>query len=112
MSANATLLIASAVIGAVSIPLILKLVPPNRLYGLRTRLTLSDRALWFRVNRFAGVALLIAAALSGALLGVMPEHAARNEAYQLVVFLVPLTIALGASFVYLRRAAGRERRSP
>ena len=43
--------VSTAVIAAVSVPLVLKLVPPNRVYGVRTSQTLASREVWFRVNR-------------------------------------------------------------
>jgi uncharacterized membrane protein len=91
------------VIAAVSIPLILRIVPPNRLYGFRTAQTLADRDLWFRANHFAGWALLIAAVTSAALLSLVPESARSIPAYELAAFVVPLIIAVVASFVYLRK---------
>jgi hypothetical protein len=37
-----------------SIPLIVGLIPPNRLYGFRTAKTRSDPWIWYAVNRVAG----------------------------------------------------------
>ena len=37
-----------------AIPLIVGLVPPNRLYGFRTAKTLSDPRIWYAVNQVAG----------------------------------------------------------
>lgn len=55
------IVIGSVIFGAVGllhlglgIPLLLKRVPPNRLYGFRTRVTLADEALWYRVNTVLG----------------------------------------------------------
>lgn len=106
MSSSISLLIGAGVIAAVSIPLILKIVPPNPIYGFRTPTTLSNQALWYRANVFAGWALPIAAIASavlivGAARGVLP-----SEAGGIVAFVVPLVIAVVASFVYLRRISG------
>jgi uncharacterized membrane protein len=65
-----TLLIACALIAAVSIPLVLRIIPPNRIYGVRTQRTLADSATWFEVNAFGGKALAIAAGVSALLLMV------------------------------------------
>lgn len=47
--------LASACIMAVlGIPLILKKVSPNRLYGFRTRTTLGNVDAWYEANRIAG----------------------------------------------------------
>jgi uncharacterized membrane protein len=39
---------------AVGIPLWLRRVPPNPLYGARFRSTLSDEAVWYEINARAG----------------------------------------------------------
>lgn len=41
------------------VPMALGLVPPNRLYGYRTRKTLSSEAVWYRANRAAGWSLVL-----------------------------------------------------
>ena|ERR1700674_251059 len=88
---------------AVSIPLIAKIVPPNRMYGFRTAETLSNRELWFRANHFAGWALLCAAIVSALLLTFVPEWAQSNPGYGGTAFSLPLLIAVAASFAYVRR---------
>jgi uncharacterized membrane protein len=95
------LLLGCAVIGLASIPLILKLVPPNPFYGFRTARTLADRELWFRVNRFAGWAFL-AAAIAGAIL--IAAWPLRELA--VLEFVGPVALALFASIAYLKKAAG------
>jgi len=94
-----------AIVAAASIPLILKMIPPNRLYGLRTQQTLADRELWFRANRLAGWALLLAAGASAAVFVAIPEYASGRSLMGLGILVLPLVIAVAASFAYLRRAA-------
>ncbi len=84
----------------------LNLVPPNEFYGFRTRQTLASRELWFRANRFAGCALFLASAVSAVVLTFLPEYASGRSFVGLVVYLVPLVAALGASLVYVRRVGG------
>src|SRR5436190_23135419 len=98
MSAQIPLRLACAVTALISVPLILRRVPPNSLYGLRTPRTLADRNLWFRVNHFAGWALLIASMGSAALILLLPPP-------NVLLFVAPLGIALAASLVYLRRCS-------
>jgi len=48
----------------VSLPLVLRLVPPNRIYGFRVPSTLRDRSVWYDANarsgwHFIGVGLLM-----------------------------------------------------
>ena len=80
---------------AVAIPLILKRVPPNRLYGVRTRRTLRDRDVWFAANAFGGWALIIGAALSALLLALNVSPAAA--------LVIPLLAAVAVTLVYVRR---------
>ena len=99
MSAQIPLLVACAVTAVIAIPLILRRVPPNSLYGFRTPRTLADRDLWFRVNHFAGWALLIASMGSAALILLLPPPPTA------LLFVVPLGLALVASLVYLGRCS-------
>jgi uncharacterized membrane protein len=99
-------LVPCAIIAVASIPLMLNVVPPNRVYGFRTQQTLTNRELWFRANRFAGCSLFIASGTSAAVFAVHPEYALGRSAMGLVVFLVPLAAALVASFAYVRRVSG------
>jgi uncharacterized membrane protein len=102
MTSPISFLVPCSIIALVSVPLMLGLVPPNRLYGFRTRRTLASREVWFRANRFAGCALFIASAASAAIFLVAPQYASGRSLAGLGVFVVPLTIAILASFAYVR----------
>ncbi len=88
----------------------LKVVPPNSIYGFRTQQTLADRELWFRANRFAGCALFIAAGVSAAIFAARPEYASGRSLVGVAVLLVPLVAAVVASFVYVRQVGGGVKR--
>ena len=45
---------------AISVPLILRKVPPNLLYGFRTRKTMSDPRIWYAANALGGKNLVVA----------------------------------------------------
>ena len=97
-------LVASCVaIAAISVPLILRRVPPNGVYGFRTNLTRSSTDIWYAANAFMGWALLVAAIMSAGALTFLPETAKRW--LLLATFLVPLLCAVVASFMYLERLA-------
>lgn len=49
---------------AISVPLVLRKVPPNVWYGFRTRKTLSDSSLWYEANYRGGVNLIIASVIA------------------------------------------------
>ncbi len=46
------------------IPLVARLVPPNRFYGFRTAASFSSAAAWYELNFNAGLVLLVAGAIS------------------------------------------------
>lgn len=97
----------AAVLLVASLPLVLGVVPRNRWYGVRTRLTLSREDLWLTVNRWAGVGLSLSAAgylayahRFPAAPGVRGVDLFHPHTY---VFLVPLLLtALGTWGVSLR----------
>jgi uncharacterized membrane protein len=103
-------LVPCGIIAVASIPLILSIVPPNDVYGFRTRQTRTNRELWFRANRFAGCAFFIASGVSVGIFTMHPEYASGRSFAGLVVFIVPLVIALVASFAYVRKVSGRGER--
>ena len=59
-----------ALLSAVALPLSLRKVPPNALYGVRLEATMSDEEIWYAVNQASGNELFwigIAAALLSSL---------------------------------------------
>jgi len=96
-----SLLVPCGIIAAATVPLMLNLVPPNGAYGFRTRETLADSEVWFRVNRFAGCALFVAAGLSAAVLVAYPRY--DGGLIGVAVLVVPMAIACVASLGYARR---------
>jgi uncharacterized membrane protein len=50
-----------------SLPLAFGWVAPNAMYGFRNRRTRSNRTLWYRANRIAGIAIIVAMAFCVAL---------------------------------------------
>ena len=57
-----TVLACQALFALIALPLALRKVKPNPVYGFRTRSTLGDEALWYEVNaRFGGVQLVASA---------------------------------------------------
>jgi uncharacterized membrane protein len=97
-------IVASVALAILGLPLALKLVPPNRVYGFATD-ALANRALWFRVNRFAGWSLVVAGAVSAFIFMQFPDGALGAPAYEIGVFVVPLLIALVATGIYVKSAS-------
>ena len=103
MSDAIPFLVPCGIVAVASIPLILGVVPPNNFYGFRTRQTLASPELWFRANRFAGLALFIAAVASAAVFLAMPEYASGRSLVGLFILVTPLIAAVALSFAYVRR---------
>jgi uncharacterized membrane protein len=101
-----TLLIVCALVAAASIPLMLRLIPPNAVYGVRTRRTMSDSATWFAVNAFGGKALVIAAAVAALLLMLYNGTLLRSALAQVAAMVLPAIVAVGATLYYERRYPG------
>ena len=63
MNPHTLLVVSGPLLFVLAIPLWMRLVPPNVLYGVRTRATMADEALWYDVNAACGRDLAIAGAL-------------------------------------------------
>jgi SdpI/YfhL protein family len=89
----------------VALPLVAGMIPRNRLYGFRTKKTLSDDVIWYRVNRFAGVAILVASGVYGAVAILWPYDRAAADNFaiwlrHLAAFAGPLVVGLGLAGWY------------
>jgi uncharacterized membrane protein len=96
------LLVFCCVIFLVSIPLALRLVPPNRIYGFRTRKTLSRPDIWYRANVFSAYSLMLSTAVKALIISCAPQFSDVTCAFILAALIL---CATAASFVYLRRIA-------
>jgi hypothetical protein len=89
-------------------PLVLGLIPRNRLYGFRTKKTLSDDGIWYRVNRLAGFGIMIASVVYGAVAAAWPYDRAAPDNFSiwllhLATFAGSLVVALSVAGWYSRR---------
>ena len=96
------LLLGPAIVALASIPLIMGIVPRNRLYGFRTRRTLADDTTWFAANRFAGWAIFFGALVSAVLIMVIAPEIVARPGYRALLLAGPILLAVAASFLYLR----------
>ena len=103
MLSTVLLLVMCALTAIAGIPLILKLVPRNEIYGVRTEKALSRDEIWYEVNRFGGWALVAAAAVTILALVIWANTLLRPFWRQFTVFLLPLCVAIGATFWYERQ---------
>ncbi|MGY1424148.1 SdpI family protein [Lysobacter sp. A289] len=81
--------------------LLLKAIPPNRWFGLRTPRTLADPVVWYRAHRAFGWILLIIGLAAAAAVGLWPTTPV-DPAWGLFAVLV---IAAATVIVYRRYAA-------
>ena len=58
MTPHVLLLLSAVLLILLAVPLWMRMVPPNRFYGVRTRATLSDEQRWYAVNASSGFDLL------------------------------------------------------
>lgn len=97
---------ASIVIIVISIPLILDKIKPNNLYGFRTQKTLSNEEIWYKANKFAGIALLISgiiALVSALSIFIFAEKIGMGYTigFSMILFVVPLAICVMVCFNFL-----------
>lgn len=99
--------LAAGVLLLLGIPLYFGKIPPNSVYGFRTRRTLADENLWYAVNRVAGRGMLLTGAVT---LGVASWvqwqgfDALRGAKVNLAVFVVGVLITVCQSVIASRRA--------
>ena len=91
-----------------SAPMALGKVPPNGIYGFRTRKTISSPEIWYPANRASGWFMVAAAAVSLAfnlaVSSAFPEWPIERAMPWIVGGnLIPLGAATVASLIYLRR---------
>jgi len=99
-------LIPSALILTASIPLVFGVIPRNRIYGIRTRKTLSDDSVWYRANRFGGWMLITASIFSLLLSALAPyDNPEKFTVWTLhfCEFLLPLAGAILITLLYVRK---------
>jgi len=92
----------------VALPLVLGIIPPNRIYGFRTKRTLSDDGIWYRVNRFAGIAIMLASVVYALAARTWPYDRSTPDNFSiwlvhLAAFAGPLAVGLIAAGSYSRR---------
>ena len=100
------------VIAGISVPMVLDKVPPNHLYGFKTKKTLSSKEFWYKSNRRAGKEFAIAGlAISVGSLVLLTLSSVSHvplPGYVLAILnpalvILPVLIAMLRSFLYLRR---------
>lgn len=101
-----TILGCSAVFILIAIPLALRKVPRNVVYGFRTRTTLSDDGVWFDANAHFGRGLIVASVCSAFAAWVshvfQPFPPDLFLPVSLVVLVAPILLATIATARFIR----------
>ena len=84
---------AGLLIVAVAIPMALRKVPPNALYGLRVEATLTDKGVWYEANARSGRDLILVGVVFAGL-AVVLSFVGLSEATFSIVCSAFLVIAL------------------
>ena len=81
---------------ALGIPLILRVVPPNRFYGFRTTTSYSSADAWYQINFATGLALVAAGVVAGLLILFLSQgpFTLKSEVRYLVGILFTAIITL------------------
>jgi SdpI/YhfL family protein len=100
-----TILGCAVLMALIAIPLALRKVPRNLLYGFRTRATLGDDATWYAANAHFGRGLLIASLFTA--VGIVILYGAGLEPAVFLkvsvgVMVAPLAVAILSTFRFIR----------
>jgi hypothetical protein len=98
--------VSGLLLAVLSVPLILKKIPPNGLYGFRIPSTVNNPELWYKVNTYAGWRLLVVG-LGSSLGSIILYYTGYSsvDAYALSclgVFLALFLWCIITSFLYLK----------
>lgn len=95
---------------ALSLPLAAGKIKPNPFYGFRVNATLDDEPTWYRVNRYAGLWLLVIGVivtLAAILIYQLPGFSVDTYAYAcLAVFVISFAIGMVQSWRYMKSLSG------
>ena len=93
---------------AISIPLIIKKIPRNCAYGIRTKKTLANDEIWYKANRYGGVSFLMAALIT--LIGCTVLFLNKDRlSFDIInnlgfgLFVVPILASVILSFLYIKK---------
>jgi uncharacterized membrane protein len=100
-------LIAYAVIGLAALPLAMRLIPPNPIYGLNTPRTRDSTTHWQNVNAVGGQLLLVCCGLAAILLMMYQGTWLKSFWAQLFLFVFFVGGAVGATLYFEKKGAWR-----
>lgn len=100
----------SLLISLIAIPLVLGLVPRNRVYGIRTAQTLADEGTWQRSNRFGGWTFLLSGVIYFTIARMFPTPKPPRSDFglwglHLLAFVLPLATSILLTLKYVKGLA-------
>ncbi|WP_312454611.1 SdpI family protein [Pseudescherichia sp.] len=77
-------------------------IKPNRLYGVRTRYTLNNKTIWYRINRIYGLSA-IASAFCFFLLSILLGNwrTGSSENISITLFIIEVSVPVIITFIKL-----------
>ena len=85
-------------------------IGPNRLYGVRTSVTLSDKKVWYEVNAASGRDMIIVGSLTLTLALVFDAYGMDGDTSSLIMGAVIILGAALIAFAALSRCRTAQRR--
>lgn len=104
-----TFIACNLLFAALSIPLIMNRIPPNRWYGVRTRKTISGPNVWYPANAYGGKCLIassvVSMVLTGAAVGLLRSRVSREDLQQIILlaFIIPIVVTIVLTLVRVRK---------
>ena len=89
---------------ALAIPLMLRRVKPNDVYGLRVAATFADEWVWYEANALSGRDLMVLGVIQTSLAVVLPLLGAAETAYVVTNIIVLLGGTMAFAIAGVRRA--------
>ena len=90
----------------ISIPLILEKIQPNNYYGFRTKKTFQSEEIWYKANKFSGIALFISSLVTLfssiiSLIYLKKISIVKSFLIFHLICWIPLSISILISFLYI-----------
>ena len=88
-------LLTGLLLSALSIPLILGIIPPNGLYGFRVRKTIENPEIWYAVNKRSGIGLLamgVGTALAAVGFALVPNIAIDTYSFSILGVVLVISV--------------------
>ncbi|MFA5323376.1 MAG: SdpI family protein [Smithella sp.] len=101
-----TILVCDAVFAIIAIPLILRKVPRNVIYGFRVKATLENDFVWYEANAYFGRLFLISSFISALLIiflyfsNIISVQNFLNAS--IAVLVIPSLVAMLLTFRYIK----------